>query len=522
MKRLVLKSLPSCLMEGSDLFPLAVGLFIQFEVVHRFRFPQWESSLLIILLSILASVLITAIRQWGRIGRVLFGLLLTALIVRALLNLSIPIVGAPAYSAKSCAISTLLLMAFFVQRRRVFCATVTVCLILHLIHQLDHVTLFPMAYLFTYAVSLVWISLYALGWVRNPPHVLALVYLGVCMVFLPLNEGRYISPSDAERDAILSQPDIQVLFTNDDCPPFPRFRSELACEPKSGVRVVTPHIYDKVAIFLYPDGRMHELNLEWEASDTSLWLEGRWHTVIDGTYTVFDVQTREILHKLGLPDFEEYYMNYDPESGRLAISGKDPLSCFLIDDLLHPKSFVTHPMYAGAECIPLGEHMLVSSSTGTGNAADLFDVRTPEVVKSTRSKASPLAPFHQIAVDRKGGRLFVAYTGLGHIKVYDLDTFEEIHRIPAQPGVRNVLLDSRRNDRLFSWNYATGRVIEHRRPSGQPLRSWNLGPILRTLNWDCDGRSLLAATSQGGFRIVLDPYTPAERSLSHAKQGPGP
>ena len=139
MKRLVLKSLPSCLMEGSDLFPLAVGLFIQFEVVHRFRFPQWESSLwnisslLIILLSILASVLITAIRQWGRIGRVLFGLLLTALIVRALLNLSIPIVGAPAYSAKSCAISTLLLMAFFVQRRRLLCESVTVCMILHLI-----------------------------------------------------------------------------------------------------------------------------------------------------------------------------------------------------------------------------------------------------------------------------------------------------------------------------------------------------------------------------------------------------
>ena len=92
----------------------------------------------------------------------------------------------------------------------------------------------------------------------------------------------------------------------------------------------------------------------------------------------------------------------------------------------------------------------------------------------------------------------------GLVRVLDLQTFAEVGRFNTVPGVRSVLLDPNNPDRLYSWSYFSGRVNQHRLPDGVITRTWKMGPFLRTLTWDCGARSLLAATSLGGFRIRLD------------------
>ena len=132
----------------------------------------------------------------------------------------------------------------------------------------------------------------------------------------------------------------------------------------------------------------------------------------------------------------------------------------------------------------------------------IYDLATSQVVRET-TLFDP-GPFFQLGLDRRGDRLYAPIFLLGEIVVLDLATLEERQRIPADIGVRGVLLDPDDPDRVLSWNYVTGRVIEHRLPAGTASRSWTLGPLLRTLNWDCGGGAALAATAEGVFRVHLE------------------
>jgi len=115
-----------------------------------------------------------------------------------------------------------------------------------------------------------------------------------------------------------------------------------------------------------------------------------------------------------------------------------------------------------------------------------------------------LSPFNQLRVDFQQRKFYIPAMYRGKIFIFDLNTLECISSFEAHVGVRNVLIDKNNLDRVYAWNYATSEVIEHQLPEGRQLRSWKLGPILRTLNWDCNQQDLLATTAVGGFRIHLN------------------
>jgi hypothetical protein len=346
-----------------------------------------------------------------------------------------------------------------------------------------------------------WALVIAWAWARTrgpgrpAAGVLVAVVLALGLGMLPLKAGRYVPPTAARAEAIRSQAGVEVLFLDDADPRIPAFRKEMLCDPFTGALVVTPHDGSTSLAQIQPDGEVQAFDLPDEACDASLLDGPLLLTGLGGNLAVVDLQTRRIATEVPLCRGRVYYISPDPARRRLVVSCGDPNQCFVLED--GPDGWVSpYDPLPGEQCLFVDDtRVLVSPELVFATLADHWQIEP-----GNRGKALP-APFHQVFADLDTGRVFYPMMLTGEIQVRDLETLDVLATFQAERGVRGVLLDPLTHQRVFSWNYATGLIHLHSLPEGTITRSWDVGPILRNLRWDCDGTSLLAVSSQGGFRI---------------------
>jgi hypothetical protein len=297
--------------------------------------------------------------------------------------------------------------------------------------------------------------------------------------------------------AMQTAPGVEVLFDNRSDRGIPRYRKEVFCDPITGTLFVTPHSGSTAVAEIDAGGGVRTFDLPDQACDNSLVDGPLLVTGLDGDLTTVDLSTGRIVSRLPICEGRIYYVNPDPEVRRIVVSCGDPRQCVVLDEI--DGRWVQNPApFAGDQCLAVGDDRIL-----IGPDLRLVDLRTGTRIDTGRQQRSSEmgAVFNQLFVDLPENRVYVPGMQSGRIRVHELETLKFIGEIQAEPGVRGVLVDDRDPGRLFSWNYTTGRILQHALPQGTIVNSWDIGPILRRVTWDCDGTSLLAVSSQGGFRI---------------------
>lgn len=97
-------------------------------------------------------------------------------------------------------------------------------------------------------------------------------------------------------------------------------------------------------------------------------------------------------------------------------------------------------------------------------------------------------------------RLFLASTFTGRLHVIDLKTFSPVRSLYLGTGLREVLVDNRRN-LLYVGNFITGKLLVMDLKNLKLLREFYLGDKLRALTLSPKSNILFAASVYGIFRV---------------------
>jgi hypothetical protein len=343
--------------------------------------------------------------------------------------------------------------------------------------------------------------------VRLRNGLLLVVFLSIWLGRFQLTNNRYVAPTRDRLAAMWSQPGVEVVFQNDTSDLLPVFRMELLCAPETGSLYVTPHDHSRLLAEITTAGEILATALPRELADQGA-IDGRFlYTSQEGELAILDLVTHRFVFKLPVCEGEMYYVHRSPDGKRLAVSCQEPLECFVLNLrdgrwFPEPEPFVTEEcQFAGGDRLVVGP---VHRQGFLGFGVRLVDLPSREVLKEISLGTFWLpVPFNQVFADLANRRLYFPRLPTGVVQVLDLDSLEPLGRFVAEPGLRGVLVDESDEQRVFTWNYSTGRIHEHRMPGGDITRSWDAGPLVRKVNWDCDRRSLLVVSSQGGFRIRL-------------------
>ena len=331
-----------------------------------------------------------------------------------------------------------------------------------------------------------------------------LAVLAMSLTLLPLESMHYISLSGAQRRAILAQPDVTRLFDNGEPQFIPQERKEFLCDSRTGKRIVTPHAPDRTVAVFRPDGRLAKMELASEAANRSILLDGFLYTVVDGEMQELDLAAETVRRSVRVFEAKRcgYNLSVNAEGTQLGLIQDTWSDCvlFSLDDF-QPRERL--PIGSLGECVPLKPPLVLLSDNYWFffRRLRLMDRTTGQIM---RQAYSPNFGFRSVTVDYDRRLIYTVSTHPGKIQLFALDTLAPQGSFPTVAGACNVLLDPRRPDRLFSFSYSSGEVFEHALPGGGIRHRWVLGPILRNLAWDCDGRGLLGVSNQGGFRIHLE------------------
>jgi len=356
------------------------------------------------------------------------------------------------------------------------------------------------------------------------------IILAIMVITIPIKEWKFLALTEDEKIAILDQDKVEAVFWDNGFGYLPRSRMEMLCNQETGKLVITPHTNSTKAAMIAKDGKISSIELGGEAPDKSISIGPYLVSAVSQKIILIDLATKKVkeLAELG-PHSDVFYMNYNPENSVVTLSQLKPRKCLFYKWRNDKKALV--PMeysVTGKQCVAIDSNTALVRRYNNKGIVILYDFLKNEIEMATsadmRGKKYPLnlldidvddqsifgkwvpslSPFNQLRVDFQRRKFYIPSMYRGKIFIYDLDSLEYISSFDAHVGVRNVLIDKNNPNRVFSWNYATGEVIEHQLPDGNQLRSWNLGPILRTLNWDCNQQDLLATTAVGGFRIHLN------------------
>jgi len=340
--------------------------------------------------------------------------------------------------------------------------------------------------------------------VRRPPQParrLGHLAFVVILAAAPALHSRYLPCDERGLAPLAHQEGVEILFDNQTSLDLPANRSELFCDAKTGIRVVTPHSPNKRIGLIDPDGRTRSVLLYSDASLVSSVHDGRLFTAAKGAINALDLVSGEITRGPQLMQHNAGYLHFHPAGETFTLVEDGGSYCHL--GRLANLSGAGHAsLRLPGDCEMLAtDRLLISDLAWPGRRLRILSWPALEVLSEKR-----LADigFNQFAVDHARGLLFVPLTAWGEIIALDLETLEEQYRFPTQRGVRQVIVDPAA-ERLFVWDYFDGEIIEHSLPDGTIGRAWRLGGPLRNVHWDCDGDHLLAVTCLGGFRLAVRP-----------------
>lgn len=340
--------------------------------------------------------------------------------------------------------------------------------------------------------------------VRQPPQPgrrLAHLAFIVILAAAPVLHSRYLPCDERGLAKITPQEGVEILFDNQSSLDLPANRSELFCDAKTGIRVVTPHSPNKRIGLIDPDGRTRNALLYSDASLASSVHDGRLYTASKGAINAIDLATGEITRGPQLMHFNAGYLHFHPEIEMFTLVEDGGDYCHL-GQLADLSAAGYAPLRLPGDCEMLSaDRLLISEFAWPGRRLRILSWPELEVL---REKRIADLGFNQFTVDHTRNLLFLPLTAWGEIVALDLDSLEEKYRFPTQRGVRQALVDPAA-DRLFVWDYFDGEIIEHTLPDGKVGRIWRLGGPLRNVHWDCDGDHLLTVTCLGGFRIAVRP-----------------
>lgn len=356
------------------------------------------------------------------------------------------------------------------------------------------------------------------------------IILAIMVITIPIKEWKFLALTEDEKFAILDQEKVEAIFWGNGFGFLPRSRMEMLCNRETGKLVITPHTSSTKAAMIAKDGRISSMELGGEAPDKSISIGPYLVSAVSQKIILIDLVTKKVKKLADLEPYSDvFYMNYNPDTSVVTLSQLKPRRCLFYRWRNDKMTLVPfgHSI-TGKQCVAVDDNTAVVRRFNNKPIVILYDFLKNEIEMATSAdmcgKKYPLnlldievddqsffgkwipslSPFNQLRVDFQQRKFYIPSMYRGKIFVYDLYTLEFISSFDAHVGVRNVLIDKNNPNHIFSWNYPTGEVIEHQLPEGNILRSWKLGPILRTLNWDCNQQDLLATTAVGGFRIHLN------------------
>jgi hypothetical protein len=328
------------------------------------------------------------------------------------------------------------------------------------------------------------------------PRLAAWLALIFAFCSIPVIATRFLPTGERGKGAVLVQPGVELIFDNKTSIDFPANRAEILCDSTTGVRVVTPHFPSSRVAILAPAQPITSVVLAGEASEQSVVRDGVLYTAARGAINTLDL--RSLASKQGprLASRNFSRLHFAVDSGLLFGVEDQGDYCHLARrDTLAGAGHL--PMATPGVCLPLGDgRVLISEPGWPGRRLTLRRLSDGVVLVECRLMD---IGFLDVTIDPAHQRIYAPATLLGIVYVLDLETLRRLTWFRDEPGVRGALVDAS-GRRLFTFTFY-GRVIEHELPSGRIVRAWNLGHPLRGLTWDCDGRSLLAATGLGGFRL---------------------
>lgn len=333
--------------------------------------------------------------------------------------------------------------------------------------------------------------------VRRPAALLLLIF---SVTVTPGLASRFLPCDQRMMEVAAAQPGVEVLFDNETSLGIPEHRMEILCDAGSGIRVVTPHDPSHRVGILYPTGRVDSVVLYGEGSTKSTVYEGKLYTSAKGAINAIDLVTVKLRRGPRLAMYNFGTIHLDAQADLFTMVEDQGENCqFARRSTLGSAGMI--PMTIPGECIPLGDGLLLLSEVAwPGRRLAVIRMEDRAVLRETRFVD---AGFLDVAVDFERKRIYAPSTLLGIVRVLDLDTLERVDWFFSKSGVRGALVDPS-GKRLFTFTYFGGQLLEHELPGGKVLRRWELGTPLRGLNWDCDGKTLLAASCLGGFRIHVD------------------
>ena len=460
-------------------------------IVYLFFYIALQFRDDLILLPLLVGAVAATLAGPGRIRPVLRGVLLYPLLAFAVLISPLATLVSPwSPAVAALAFGAPLALRFADRRRRLICVLLWMlaalpAVIVPLLRQPSS----SISFVILWGLATATLALFALRPEANA-RPLAVFILALLLPLTPPLAARNLPCNASELGRIVAQDGVEKLFDNQTSLDLPPTRMEMLCDPASGVRVVTPHAPSKRLGFLDPDGKTRTMVLLGDASIKSAVHDGKLYTGPKGYIHEIDVRTGDSRRGPRLMRFTIGDLRLDPQSGLITMIEDQSGYCHLgRADTLAGAGHL--PMRLPGACIPLsGEEVLISEAAWPGRR--LRRVRVADSAVLAETKLVDLG-FLEVAVDRPRGLVYAPSTVLGRIVVLELQTL-------AERGVRGVLVDPA-GDRLFAWNYFDGILIEHALPGGEITRRWFVGSPLRKVNWDCDGRHLLAVSCLGGFRI---------------------
>jgi hypothetical protein len=331
---------------------------------------------------------------------------------------------------------------------------------------------------------------------KRPAAMFALIF---AVSTIPTLSAWVLSCGGKGKVAPTVSPGVEALFDNKTSLDIPANRLEFLCDASTGIRVVTPGFPSARVGILAPGRPITSAILYGEASVQSVVHDGTLYTAAKGAINAVDLRTTNVRIGPRLVRSNLEYLHFDAESGLFAALESQGGFCHLArrDTLADAGNL---PVAGPGACVPVGQGRLLISEFGwPGRRLTLRRTTNGRIL---RKQTFFDIGFLDVAVDTTTKRIYAPSSLLGIVYVLDLDTLEKRSWFRSRIGVRGVLVDPS-GKRVFSFTYLDGQVLEHELPSGRIVRAWRLGGPLRSLTWDCDGRSLLAANCRGGYRIRL-------------------
>lgn len=499
------------------ILPLALSVYL-FTIPSRYLSQSriLSNSLLFTIVFLLISLGIGCLgyKRWNsrNFSRYFIYLFLAALAVITAFRLMLAIFTTQSmYFPISALVTILMLAGHYCRNKTLYFLVLAVWVISMWCLQMSRIEAKEIHALIVYLGLLVWLATEWFAGEQKKPPLFFKGAMAFVLIALPIQEGKYLHMSDREQKRIFSQPGVEAIFIGNDDEKIPFSRMEMKCDLASGNQIVSPHAISN-NMSIVDHGAVTNLALGGESPDQSTFIGPFWLTTSKGNFLLVDVERKEIKRRVAAPLGDVYYLNYNPEWNLLVVSQRNremfgTRECLFFNaDEQGNIHHISDRYVKGEQCIAIDKKTILISRYNQKDIIALYDLETNTILK--KMPRLPIKeyyiPFHQFAVDYRHRVFYAAIMYPGVIVVRNMDTLEYISQFKTNPGVRNVLVDNKDPRHIYSWNYATGEVIEHRIPGGEKVRSWTLGPLLRTLNWDCNDKDLLATTVLGGFRIHLD------------------